>query len=170
MLDANWLGALGVMIADRMQAALGDLSPSAAALLSNLHFKPGLSATQLAAICGVRQPTAVRLIDGLVRQGLLARGKPMGRTTPLELTVRGWLRATELQAARLAAMEMLLAPLSPGMREQMASLVEAVLAAATTSRAAARTTCRLCEHDLCAPGICPVGNRASQIEARAAPV
>ncbi|PSH61715.1 MarR family transcriptional regulator, partial [Phyllobacterium brassicacearum] len=77
MLDANKLGALGAMIAYRSEAALAGLSASAAALLSVLHFKPGLTTTEVAEVVGVSQPAAVRLIDGLERQGLLARGNPV---------------------------------------------------------------------------------------------
>lgn len=167
MLDANKLGALGMMISDRLDDALDDLSPSAAAVLSMLHFKPELTTTDLARIDGVSQPTAVRLIDGLERRGLIARGKTVGRTTPLSLTAEGKARAVQLQDRRLAALDGLLAALSPQDRRRFEVMLDTVLGAATTSRAFARTTCRLCEHDLCAPGLCPIGARAEALERRA---
>ncbi len=152
------------MIFDRLDVALDGLSPSAAALLSMLHFKPGLTTTGLARITGVSQPTAVRLIDGLERQGFVTRGKPDGRVTPLLLTTAGRARAIHLQKRRLEALDGLLAPLAPEERYQFERILDQVLAGATTSRSFARTTCRLCKHDLCRPGLCPIGNRAVELE------
>ncbi|MEZ5840010.1 MAG: MarR family transcriptional regulator [Hyphomicrobiales bacterium] len=164
MLDANKLGALGTLISDRIEDALEGLSPSAAALLSMLHFKPGLTATELAAIAAVAQPTVTRLVDGLVRQGLVAREAAPGRSTPLRVTEEGDRRAVRLQERRLSALAGLLGVLAPEERAAFAGLVDRVLVGATTSRAFARTTCRLCEHDLCGPEVCPVGCRAGEIE------
>lgn len=166
MIGSNTLGALGTLITDRIESVLDGLSPSAAAALSMLHFKPELTATRLAAICGISQPTAVRVLDGLARQGLVTRGAPQGRETPLILTPAGTARAEQLQAARMAALEDLLGVFSPEERSQFGDLLERLVAGATTSRTFARTTCRLCAHDVCKPGLCPIGNRASEIEAQ----
>lgn len=166
MTDTNTLGALGTLITDRIETVLDGLSPSAAAALSMLHFKPELTATRLAAICGISQPTAVRVLDGLARQGFVTRGIPQGRETPLILTPAGTARAERLQAARMAALEDLLGVFSAEERRQFGALLDRLVAGATTSRAFARTTCRLCDHDICKPGHCPIGNRASEIEAQ----
>ncbi|WP_026791672.1 MarR family winged helix-turn-helix transcriptional regulator [Pleomorphomonas oryzae] len=165
LLDANKLGALGTVIRERTEAALAGLSPSAAAVLSMLHFKPDLTTSELADIAGVSQPTAVRLIDGLVARKLIERGKPEGRVTPLRLTDAGHAEVTALQAHRLAALDNLLGALRPDERSQFVSMLDRILAGATTSRAFARTTCRLCEHDLCGSDVCPIGCRASELEA-----
>jgi hypothetical protein len=69
-----------------------------------------------------------------------------------------------LQALRLAALDDLLRPLRPDERQLFISLMDAILAGATTSRAFARTTCRLCEHDLCTADLCPIGRRAADLE------
>lgn len=166
LLDANKLGALGAMIRDRTEASLSELSPSAAAVLSMLHFKPGLTTTELADVVGVSQPTAVRLIDGLERQALVVRGKPEGRVTPLTLTERGHAQVKEMQALRLAALDGLLSALRPDERQRFVSMLDRILAGATTSRVFATTTCRLCEHDLCGAEVCPIGCRAAEIEKR----
>ncbi|MDX8517788.1 MarR family winged helix-turn-helix transcriptional regulator [Mesorhizobium dulcispinae] len=163
-LEANKLGALGAMIRDRTEASLRELSPSAAAVLSMLHFKPGLTTTELAEIVGVSQPTAVRLIDGLERQALIVRGKPKGRVTPLTLTESGRAQVRQMQALRLAMLDGLLSALHPDERQRFVSMLDKILAGATTSRAFARTTCRLCEHDLCGAEVCPIGCRAAEIE------
>ncbi|GAB2187848.1 MarR family winged helix-turn-helix transcriptional regulator [Roseibium sp. LAB1] len=164
LLDANKLGALGTLIRDRTDAALGPLSPSAAAVLSMLHFKPGLTTSEIAVVVGVSQPTAVRLIDGLERQALILRGEPVGRVTPLRLTKAGHEAAEALQARRLVAMDGLLGALPEADRQHFVSLLDRILQEATTSRSFARTTCRLCEHDLCSADICPIGCKASEIE------
>lgn len=163
-LDANKLGALGAMIRDRTETSLAGLSPSAAALLSMLHFKPGLTTTELAAIVGVSQPTAVRLIDGLERQALIIRGGTEGRITPLTLSKAGHSRVIKLHALRLAELDALLRPLNSRERRLFISMLDTMLASATTSRAFAVTTCRLCEHDLCGPDVCPIGCRATELE------
>ena len=161
---ANKLGALGAMIEARTKRALEDRSTSAAAVLSMLHFKPELTTTELASIVGVSQPTAVRLIDGLERQGLVERVNREGRTRRLSLTDAGHMEVARLHRERLSSLSGLLAVLSPDEVSQFERMLDRVLAGATTSRTCAQTTCRLCEHVLCAPGICPIGNRASEIE------
>jgi DNA-binding MarR family transcriptional regulator len=165
LLDANKLGALGAIILDRTEVSLAGLSPSAGATLSMLHFKPGLTTSELAKIVGVSQPNAVRLIDGLERQALIVRGKPEGRVTPLKLTEAGHAQVRKLHALRLAALDVLLSALPPDEQQHFTSMLDTILAGATTSRDSARTICRLCEHHLCGPQDCPIGNRVTEIEA-----
>ena len=164
MTVANKLGALGVLISDAMEEALGDLSRSAAALLLTLRYFPDATATELAAVAGVAQPTAVRVLDGLVRRGLVDRRARTGRSTPLRLTRAGQQRALSAQAARLQAMERLLAALPKPERAAFARAVDRVLFAAATSRAFARTTCRLCDHGACDGPRCPIGSRATELD------
>lgn len=164
MLLANKLGALGVLLSDTLQDALGELSPSAAALLLSLHERPGSSLTELAAIAGIAQPTAVRIADGLEKRGLLARRGRVGRTIRLALTAAGRETVVGLQRARLAAMARLLEAVPAESRPSFEAAMDALLAGATTSRPFARTICRLCDHGLCTGGLCPIGNHASEIE------
>ncbi len=161
---SNKLGALGTLVEERTNRALGDLSPSAAAVLSTLHFRPGLTTTDLSKVVAVSQPTAVRLLDGLQRRGLVERGEQAGRFTPLSLTDAGRMEVARLQSERISAIGSLLTTLEPDDINELERVLDRLLAGATTSRACARTTCRLCEHDLCGPGICPIGNRATEIE------
>ncbi|WP_082171776.1 MarR family winged helix-turn-helix transcriptional regulator [Methylobacterium indicum] len=161
---SNKLGALGALIEERTTHAFGDLSPSAAAVLSTLHFRSEMTTTELSKIVGVSQPTAVRLLDGLQRRGLVERGEQAGRYTPLSLTDAGRMEVVRLQCERISSIGSLLAILGPDEIGEFEGILDRILAAATTSRASARTTCRLCEHDLCGPGICPIGNKATVIE------
>lgn len=165
---ANKLGALGVLISDTMDEALVDVSPSAAALLLTLLYREGTTVTRLAAVAGIAQPTAVRVLDGLASRGWVERQARTGRTTPLRLTAAGKAEAQRLQAARLAAMERLLAALPERDRAGFDRALDIVLAGATISRASARTMCRLCDHPSCMEPDCPVGSRATEIERQSA--
>src|SRR5215470_8367940 len=160
----NKLGALGVLIMDAMESVLGELSPSAAALLLTLRYRGEMTTTALAGIAGVAQPTAVRVADGLVRRGLLERRGRAGRTAPLRLTTAGTEKADALQRARMAAMERLLAGLAESGRAGFERTLDTLLAGATRSRAFARTTCRLCDHAACVGPLCPIGTRAGELE------
>lgn len=168
MLSANKLGALGSLLSDTVEGACTDLSPSAAALLLTLRYRPGTTGTELAAVAGVAQPTAARVLDGLVRRDLVERRPGAGRTVPLRLTPQGAARADGLQAARLAALARLLGALPAADRPAFERALDTILAAATTSRAQARTTCRLCDHATCDGPLCPIGTRATEIERGAA--
>lgn len=160
---ANKLGAFGVLLTDALENALGGLSPSASALLLTLYYRPGLTATELAHIAGIAQPTASRVLDGLVQRGWLQRQSRTGRTTPLLLTPPGQEQAQSLQTARLRAMDRLVACLPERDRAAFGRLLDTVLAATTTSRAQARTTCRLCDHAACDGPLCPIGTRATEL-------
>jgi DNA-binding MarR family transcriptional regulator len=165
---ANKLGAFGLLLTDAMGEFLDDLSPSAAALLLTLRYHGDMTTTALAAIAGISQPTAVRVADGLVRRGLIQRQARTGRTAPLRLTRAGARQAEAAQRARLKAMEHVLAGLSAVERAVFERAIDKLLAAATVSRAFARTTCRLCDHGSCDGPLCPIGSRASELERAAA--
>lgn len=165
MLIASKLGALGVLIADTTRDSVGDLSPSAAALLLSLHYHGPMTATGLAAVAGIAQPTAVRVLGGLAARGLVERGKRAGKAAPLVLTAAGRFQAETVQSGRLAALDRLLGRLAPDDRQALERLLDRILADATDSRETARTICRLCDHTICDGPDCPVGTRATRIEA-----
>lgn len=164
MLLPSKLGALGVLLSDIGEQVVDDLSLSAGALLLTLRFRSVLTATELADIAGIAQPTAVRVLDGLIRRGLVVRRKRTGREAPVRLTGLGRKRAQRLLSARLRAIGQLLTPLSRDEHAALEGLVDKLLAAATTSRAFARTTCRLCDHAACKCPRCPIGTRATELE------
>lgn len=164
MLEANKLGALAVLLSDALEDSFGDLSPSAAALLSTLEHFNGSTASELAAVAGIAQPTATRVLDGLERQGLVRRGAKTGRQTPLHLTANGRRRSTRLKKARDDAMARLLDFVPEDRRNMFLTVVDGMLTGATTSRRFARTTCRHCDHGICTGPACPIGSRATEIE------
>ena len=164
MLLASKLGALGVLLSDVGELAADDLSESAAALLLTLRFRSTLTATELADIAGIAQPTAVRVLDGLVRRGLVLRQKRAGRAAPVRLTGLGRRRALRLLAARMEAIGHIASTLSRDEQKALERIIDKLLAAATTSRAFARTTCRLCDHGACDGPRCPIGTAATDLE------
>ena len=175
MLLDNHLAALGVLVRDRMVAGFGDISPSAAAILLTLANRGPLPVSELAAILGVAQPTASRLLDGLEggleggleRDGLIARREKRGRRVTIALTRAGAAKARVLQRGRAALAADLLAPLDAGERAALEKSIAKVLSGATRSRAFARTACRYCDHGVCKGGDCPIGSRATEIEGAA---
>lgn len=166
MLLANKLGALAVLAGDLSRAAGGDLSPTAVAILLTLRHRGAMTASELAVIGGIAQPTAVRVTDGLVAQGLVRRGERVGKTAPIHLTRAGARAARAQQKARLAVLQRLVTALEKEERAELGNLLDKILAGATSSRRFARTTCRLCDHALCRGPACPIGMRATEIEAR----
>src|SRR6266478_2127251 len=112
MLLPNKLGTLAVLLGDTLEGAYGVLSPSAASLLLTLYYTRNATATALAKVAGISQPTAVRVLDGLVRQGFIERKSHTGRTTLLRVTRAGRERAVSLQAARIGAMAKILSGLN----------------------------------------------------------
>ncbi len=164
MLLDNHLAALGVLVRDRMVAGFGGRSPSAAAVLLALANRGPLPVSELAAILGVAQPTASRLLDGLARDRLVARGERAGRRVTVALTRAGAGRARALQRARAALAADLLAPLDAGERAALGKSIAKILSGATRSRAFARTACRYCDHRVCRGGDCPIGGRAAALE------
>jgi DNA-binding MarR family transcriptional regulator len=164
VLMANKIGAFAVLLSDAMARAMDGLSPSAAALLLTLRYQRETTATKLAAIVGIAQPTAVRVTDGLIRRNLVERRERAGRTAPLRLTRGGVRRAESLQRARLGELKGVLAALTTRERAAFETALDKMLAEAARSRAVARRACRLCDHDLCRGALCPVGSRATAIE------
>lgn len=164
MLIASKLGALAVLVGDAGREAAGELSASAAATLLTLHYHGPATASALADVIGVTQPTAVRVVGGLVGHGLVERAGRLGKSAPFRLTASGIAQAGSLQQARLAALQRLLGDLENGERATLEVLLDRILAGATRSRRSARTICRLCDHALCDGPACPVGCRATEIE------
>jgi DNA-binding MarR family transcriptional regulator len=166
ILCANKLGALGVLLSDAVEKAFGEHSPSGASLLLTLHYQGPMTATALAAVGGIAQPTAARVTGRLVHHGLIQRGPHTGRTAPLRLTRTGKQQAVALQQGRLRAISRLLDALSETESVQFERALDKILQHATHSRAFARTTCRLCDHSVCSGRLCPVGSKATALERR----
>jgi MarR family transcriptional regulator, negative regulator of the multidrug operon emrRAB len=164
---ANLVGAHALEVGDRLRAAAesaagqGGSAPSALVALAN--FADGQTVDQVARILGVSHSGTVRLVDRLAADGLVRRerGAEDARQVRVRITDEGRAAAGRILAARENALTSGLEVLSEGEQEQLARLLERLLAAATVDAAASRTICRLCDPCACGhPERCPVTQAA----------
>jgi DNA-binding MarR family transcriptional regulator len=166
---ANLLGALSLVIADRMADAMAEAGgrpeSGAAALSALLHFLDRPSVDRLRQVLGLTSSGTVRLVDKLAREGYVRRGPGAdGRSVSVELTGQGREAARAVAASRAAVLGGALAALSPAERQDFERLVSKMLTGMIRAPGATRWMCRLCDTGTCrgAPGGCPVGNAARQ--------
>jgi DNA-binding MarR family transcriptional regulator len=164
---ANLLGALSLVIADRMaddmEQAGGRSGSNAAALSALLHFLDQPSVDLLRQVLGLTPSGTVRLVDRLEQDGYVQRGPGAdGRSVSLSLTEVGQVTAERVVAARTQVLSSALAVLTEDERELARELFGKVLAGLIRGPGATRWICRLCDTGACraAPGGCPVGNAA----------
>jgi MarR family transcriptional repressor of emrRAB len=172
---ANALGALSLVVADRMNAAVeavAALGPSAPAALAALHeFLDGGSVTQLSSVLGLTHSGTVRLVDRLAVEGLVERaGAQDGRAVSVVLTRRGRRLALQIRQAREEALTSALSALTPDEVSNLAAALDTMLTTVTRARAEERSAhshdrpqpwlCRLCDFSACgrSEGNCPVNN------------
>jgi DNA-binding MarR family transcriptional regulator len=166
---ANLLGALSLMIADRMadvMAGVGGRPESAAAALSALlHFLDGPSVDLLRQVLGLTSSGTVRLVDRMVESGYVERGPGGdGRSTSVTLTQAGQAAANRVAVARAEVLEGALAVLSRDDRDALRRILGTMLVGLMRGPGAVRWMCRLCDTGACrgAEGGCPVGNAARE--------
>ncbi|MEV4758872.1 MarR family transcriptional regulator [Micromonospora sp. NPDC049559] len=172
---ANVLGALSLVVADRMSAAVeavAALGPSAPAALAALHeFLDGGSVTQLSAALGLTHSGTVRLVDRLGAEGLVERaGAQDGRAVSVVLTPRGRRLALQIRQAREKTLTSALSALTPDELDNLSAALDTMLTTVTLARAEERSAhghgrsqpwlCRLCDFAACgrSEGNCPVNN------------
>jgi DNA-binding MarR family transcriptional regulator len=167
--DANVLGALSLVIADRMSAAVAaDQSHTAAAALSALdQFLDGCSVDRLRRVLGLTPSGTVRLVDRLEAAGHVRRGAGGdARTRSLTLTAAGNRAARRVADARGAVLDDALSTLTPEERRTFERLAGKVLEGVVRAKLAeAQDTpwiCRLCDPHACGrdEGACPAANAA----------
>lgn len=151
---ANRLGALALRIADRLQLALtadGKRSASAATALCGLHnFLDAPTIEQLAAVLGLSSSGTVRLVDGLVEDGLVTRSRGSdARETTVALTRAGRRAAKRMVDARAAVLADVLSPLSTGERAIFDDLLDRMLVGIVDGSRAKGWMCRLCDTATC---------------------
>ena len=161
---ANQLGALALILTDRVEKAMDGRSSTAAAILASLRHQGPMTGTGLARVVGVAQPTCVRVVDGLAAEGLVERGPKSGRDVMLQLTPRGAAEAERLGKARLAAIYPLLDDMTLGEGVTLGMMAAQLMAAATDSPQSGKRHCRLCDHGICNGEACPVGARVGEMQ------
>lgn len=172
---ANLLGALSLVVADRMNTAveaIATLGPSAPAALAAMHeFLDGGSVTQLSSALGLTHSGTVRLVDRLATEGLIERvGAQDGRAVSVVLTQHGRRTAERILHTREQSLASALSALSPNEIDNLAAALDTMLTTVTLARAEERSTranhrpqpwlCRLCDFAACgrSEGNCPVAN------------
>jgi DNA-binding MarR family transcriptional regulator len=172
---ANTLGALSLVVADRMNASvepIAALGPSAPAALAALHeFLDGGSVTQLSSVLGLTHSGTVRLVDRLEAEGLVERvGAQDGRAVSVVLTRSGRRTALGIREARETSLMSALSALTSDQVDLLAAALDTMLTTITHARLEERATgghdrrqpwmCRLCDFAACgrSEGSCPVNN------------
>jgi MarR family transcriptional repressor of emrRAB len=180
---ANVLGALSLVVADRMNAAVeavAAVGPSAPAALAALHeFLDGGSVTQLSSVLGLSHSGTVRLVDRLAVEGLVERvGAKDGRAVSVVLTSNGRRVALRIRQARSKALTIALSALTSEEVDNLAVALDTMLTTITIARAEERSAysqdrsqpwlCRLCDYAACgrSEGNCPVNNAVTDSNQR----
>jgi DNA-binding MarR family transcriptional regulator len=166
---ANLLGALSLVLHDRMMEAISEASgqsDSAATALSWLeNFVDQPSVGLLHRMLGLTPSGAVRLADRLETEGYLERrGGADGRSTRVHLTRTGRRAARKGTAARARVLDQALSGLSTKERQVLDRLLSRLLVGMMRGPDAQRFMCRLCDSRACghAEGRCPVRNAARE--------
>ena len=157
---ANLLGALAIGLNDHMQEAAeaaAGRSGGRAAALATLAQWPGYTIEELRHCLGLTHSATVRVIDGLVADGLVTRervgGGPAIRP---RLTKTGEAEARRVLAARNEVLFWLVGDVPDADLAQLTPIVEGLLAKLTSDFYAGEFICRLCELDTCPQDRCPV--------------
>ena len=125
---ANLLGALSLVIADRMADAMAEAGgrpeSAAAALSALLHFLDRPTVDLLRQVLGLTSSGTVRLVDRMAESGYVQRGPgDDGRSTSVSLTGAGRAAAEAVAAARAGVLAGALDGLSPAERETLRQLM-----------------------------------------------
>jgi DNA-binding MarR family transcriptional regulator len=158
---ANILGALAVLIQDRVESAWQsdlDLSPMAAAALVQIDGEPGCTIELVAGRIGLTHSATVRVIDKLAERGLVEkdRARKDARAQSLTLSKAGKRTAQQLHAARNQVTDDLLAGLDSAQRKALEAAISAILHRTVEPGREADVTCRVCDDRRCSPDICPI--------------
>jgi DNA-binding MarR family transcriptional regulator len=166
---ANVLGALALVLTDRIEDAVEDAAAQAAtaatALSALVHVLPPEPSIDLVRqVLGLTHSGTVRLVDRLEQAALVQRTPgPDRRTAAVRLTAAGRRAATRVSGRRAEVLQDALATLDGEEQEQLAALAGRVLAGLRRDPTAdpapvTRWACRLCDTAACgrADGRCPV--------------
>jgi DNA-binding MarR family transcriptional regulator len=166
--DLNVIGALTVVLGDRLRDATEEASGMRGALpaaLAALHeWAGGRTIDTLASGLRLSHSRTVRVVDRLADAGLALRERDPGdaRGVLVRLTPAGEAAGRRVLDARAVALAEAVAGLAPDERRALAALAERLLGDATTGRRSARANCRLCDAHACGhdEGLCPVTRAA----------
>src|SRR5207302_1331602 len=126
-----------------------------------IGYHPGASVGALATVIGFTQSAAVRSVDRLVGEGLMARERGLDkRSVRLSLTASGEVLRSTILTARENVIAAVVAPLNSSQQESLLMLTELMLTVLTDGRVTADHICRFCDENACTPAVCPVEREA----------
>jgi DNA-binding MarR family transcriptional regulator len=174
---ANLLGAWSLAVSDRITAAAaataGRGGQAPAALVALDQFAGGSTIEELSSVLGLTHSATVRLVDGLVSDGQVARRRRRGdrRAVAIALTPSGRAAARRIKRARREAVEEVLGGLSAAQRRALTAMAERLTGEVAALRLEQRGAgvvpaggwlCRLCDFTACGrpEGRCPAAARA----------
>ncbi|WP_160113668.1 MarR family winged helix-turn-helix transcriptional regulator [Phyllobacterium salinisoli] len=162
---ANLLGALALAVTDEFYLAIRKRTsggPSEAAALVKIATWPNETIDSLSRILRLSAAGTTRLVDRLVREGLVRRevSDADRRERRLSATEAGRARVAAILAARRDVLDRALSQLEAQDWNVLEQLLERMLTVMTSDRETCDHTCRLCDLDDCPPDICPVEKAA----------
>jgi DNA-binding MarR family transcriptional regulator len=177
---ANLLGAWSLAVSDRITAAAamaaGRGGQAPAALVALDQFADGRTIEELSAVLGLTHSATVRLVDGLVADGNVARRRRRGdrRAVAIRLTPRGRSTARRIIWARGQAVQEALGGLTATQRRSLTAMAERLTGDLATLRLEQRAAgelpaggwlCRMCDFAACGrpEGRCPAAARAAYV-------
>jgi len=156
---AAFARGLNACIEEELQASF-DRSLSELTALVSIQNCDQFHIGWLAQTLSLKHSSAVRVVDRLEQDGLISRlDKDAKKQVGLAITKRGATLATKVLASRENITRSYLASLSEDEQKTMASLIEPVIRAHTTTSEDVYRHCALCDDGACAN--CPAGSEGS---------
>jgi MarR family transcriptional regulator, negative regulator of the multidrug operon emrRAB len=169
----NLLGASPNGVADRVQRqteAVAGRSDGRVAALATLAQWLGDTTEELRHCLGLSHPATVRVIDGLVTDGLAEQEHPGdGPAVRPRPTRAGQVQARRILAARMRVLHWPLSDLSGEELKQSTATVERLLERLTPDFNAGEVVCRLCDSEACPQDRCPFDCMQRQLMTESSP-
>jgi MarR family transcriptional regulator, negative regulator of the multidrug operon emrRAB len=151
-----FVGLMAEQLTETAQQTVGSQGEAANALIA-LRHEQGMSVRRLSRVLAVAQPSAVAIVDQLVRRGLAEkRPGPDARTSALYLTAAGRRRSARLLQNRAAIAADALSVLDSDTTRSVHGALDAMIRHMTADRTAGDHICRNCNESACPDDRCPV--------------
>lgn len=154
----NIIGALVLTLSDALLTASQSKAPAniSAAGLTLVGHEPGITIQDLSHGLSLSHPGAVRLVDRMVADGLVARNQSTEdkRAVALFLTPAGQKQEQSILSSRNKVLSDAMSFLSDKEVNALAQISEKLLGALLIDEAHALKICRLCDGDMCEG--CPI--------------
>lgn len=158
---SNLIGVFATTVSTAIASkvsTLGGRSLNHEAALVAIHNHPDETIDVLSKVLALTHSGAVRLINALEQEGLVARHKSTqdSRAIVLRVTQHGSERVKDILQKRAIATLKVIEHLSDDQKQNFAKLLEMVMENLTDKKIEARRVCRLCDEGVCRKLGCPV--------------